>query len=63
MKWEYYEFTGRSTESCISISTLNKLGQEGWELCGCFKPFESISMDTLYYFKRPVNEKELGRKA
>lgn len=51
-KWEYHLEQQNMTNRSLTTESLNKLGNDGWELCTA-TPFPGGSYDAVYTLKHP----------
>ena len=65
MRWEYYTFKiqpggfwGGKVDNDQLGRALSQLGEQGWELCGCFETNtgQGASAEVVLIFKRPAGE-------
>ena len=56
LKWEYKQVERNlESEGPIGETELNKLGEEGWEMCGFYTVNLSDGLGQQFYFKRSVD--------
>ena len=56
-KWEYKEYVEWGFHAQNTEEYLNKLGEEGWELCG-YQVFMAFGLQKHYLLKRPTQESD-----